>query len=124
MTKLGLHIVILAIAFNNLQLVQFAKLPVLLEHFKEHRQRDASVTVIEFLAMHYWGKDINDNDDSRDRQLPFKDQTVIHFSSYYIPFNRIEAPAPVTVVIDSKSPTLKVYYPDAVKGALFRPPQV
>ncbi|MCS3800813.1 hypothetical protein [Niastella sp. OAS944] len=122
-TKFGLYIVIIAIAFNNLQLAQLTKLPVLLEHFKEHRQRDANVTVMEFLAMHYWGQDINDNDDSRDKQLPFKDQTVIHFSSYYISFHHIEAPAPVAVFIHAKSPSLQVYYPDTVPGALFRPPQ-
>jgi hypothetical protein len=123
MCKLGCYIIVLIMALNHLQLLQWIKLPILLEHFTEHRQRDPHVTIMEFLAMHYWGRDINDDDDARDRQLPFKDETCVHFSSYDTPRHRIEAPAPVTFVLSPISPTLSVAFPNAVHGTLFRPPQ-
>ena len=38
----------------------------------EHRERDSSIEMLKFLSMHYWGQDIDDNDQDRDMQLPFK----------------------------------------------------
>lgn len=123
MAKLGYYIIIVAVALNHLQLAQLVKLPVLVQHFQEHRERDSRVTLLEFLAMHYWGQDINDDDDARDRQLPFKDETCVHFSSYDTPLHRIEAPTPVTFFLSSLAPHISVAFPHTVHGSLFRPPQ-
>ena len=66
-------VVLLAIAaVNSLSLQHIFKIPVLVAHYFEHQERGPDITVIEFLSMHYWGQDINDNDQERDMQLPFK----------------------------------------------------
>lgn len=47
-------------------------MPVLLEHFGEHRQRNPEVSFLHFLSMHYTQGDVSDSDHERDMQLPFK----------------------------------------------------
>jgi hypothetical protein len=65
-------ILLVIVSVNSLSLQHIFKLPVLIVHYFEHQQRGPDITVIEFLSMHYWGQDINDNDHERDMQLPFK----------------------------------------------------
>ncbi|WP_315816201.1 hypothetical protein [Paraflavitalea speifideaquila] len=57
---------------NDTSLNQLLKLPALIGHYMEHHQLDNRVDFVQFLAMHYWGTDLNDNDDDRDMQLPYK----------------------------------------------------
>ncbi|MBZ5856720.1 hypothetical protein [Flavihumibacter profundi] len=51
---------------------QLLKLPVVFEHFKEHRQEDKSISLLHFLAIHYLHGSPRDKDYDRDMQLPFK----------------------------------------------------
>ncbi|MGY0037534.1 hypothetical protein [Pedobacter sp. NJ-S-72] len=48
------------------------KLPHLVSHFQQHHQLNKEVGIIKFLSMHYFGEDLNDNDDEDDMKLPFK----------------------------------------------------
>lgn len=72
MKKTGIFIIFLILLVNNISLGQVYKLPVLINHFIEHQQRDGKVTFLDFMSMHYWGKDIDDNDQDKDMQLPYK----------------------------------------------------
>lgn len=54
------------------ELHQLLKLPILVEHFREHRRLDAGITLLDFLKEHYQGHTVRDNDYQRDMQLPFK----------------------------------------------------
>lgn len=62
--------------FLNTSLKELLKIPVLANHFAEHSELDPSVDFVDFLSMHYWGQDVNDNDQDRDMQLPFKKLTT------------------------------------------------
>jgi len=46
------------------------RLPILFEHFSEHKQKVNDISFWEFLVMHY---NSNVSHDSDDNQLPFKD---------------------------------------------------
>jgi hypothetical protein len=50
------------------------KIPVLLEHFSEHKNQDRALDFWSFLAMHYLVSQQahSDHDQDRDMQLPFK----------------------------------------------------
>lgn len=63
---------LVVIALNSFSLQHLFKLPILFVHYQEHQQRGTDITVMEFLSMHYWGTDINDDDQARDMELPFK----------------------------------------------------
>lgn len=67
---------------------QFYKLPVLLQHFKEH-QEIKKISFIDFLEMHYWGEDAKDNDADRDMQLPFKNISGNSLQLVFVPADKI-----------------------------------
>lgn len=54
--------------FHNL-----LKIPVLFQHFKEHRQLNPSISFWSFIKIHYQYPPVVDDDYQRDRQLPFRD---------------------------------------------------
>ena len=109
---------------NSLSLQQVLKLPVLVAHFFEHQQRGYSITVMEYLSMHYWGQDIDDNDHDRDMQLPFKKVDASQSSmTFFVPstFDVVSLDFPVKISYafpesdDISSSHL---------GSLFRPPRL
>lgn len=53
-------------------LQDLTKLPVLFEHYFEHKSLDSNITFINYLEHHYNDIPHTDNDEDRDSQLPFK----------------------------------------------------
>ncbi|WP_348620418.1 hypothetical protein [Pedobacter lusitanus] len=56
----------------NTSFSEIFKLPHLVCHFQQHHRLNSQIGIIEFLSMHYFGEDLNDNDDEDDMKLPFK----------------------------------------------------
>lgn len=48
------------------------KIEVMIEHLHEHQQTDNSVSLYKFLVMHYITDDSTDQDNERDKELPYK----------------------------------------------------
>jgi len=67
---------ILAISFlvlyinSNTEFHEMLRLPILLEHYSEHKQKVSDISFWDFLVMHYKTDVSHDSDDN---QLPFKD---------------------------------------------------
>lgn len=124
MKKVLLYPLLSILLINNISFNQFFKIPVLISHYLEHKQRNKSIDFIDFLSMHYWGKDMNDNDQDRDMQLPFKktpEQTCFQIA---IPFQKITHEKQVFVVIH----TIQLMHPDEhitnqALHSVFRPPK-
>lgn len=51
---------------------ELLKLPILADHFNEHRQLNKNVDLISFLVLHYQVEDGTDKDAEEDKKLPFK----------------------------------------------------
>lgn len=68
-----------AVLFTGTPLQQLLKLPVLVQHYFEHKQTNNSLSFANFLKLHYFEEeeDEDDNDYSRDSQLPFKSMALI-----------------------------------------------
>jgi hypothetical protein len=58
--------------FSTTELHQLLKLPVVFEHFAEHRKENKSISFLQFLDMHYMHGSPRDKDYSEDMKLPFK----------------------------------------------------
>jgi hypothetical protein len=58
--------------FSATGLNELLEINILVQHFYETKKNDNTVTFLHFLAMHYITDDLNDKDDDRDKQLPFK----------------------------------------------------
>ncbi len=114
---------VFALLAQTTELHEFVKLPILFEHYAEHQERDAKLKFLDFLSMHYWGDDMNDDDDNRDMQLPFKKLEVNTVHVHFLP--------PRTG-IKLKSIVFQIQYDYAIYkpsntlnpalSALFRPP--
>jgi hypothetical protein len=51
---------------------QLVKLPLLVEHFMEHKKAKTELTFWEFLCLHYTPSTDKDSDYAKDMKLPFK----------------------------------------------------
>jgi hypothetical protein len=73
--------------FSVTEAGQLVKLPVLFQHFAEHKIQDHHIGILPFLDIHYMHGSPKDKDYSRDMQLPFKKATgfILIFSANYVP---------------------------------------
>ncbi|OOQ61741.1 hypothetical protein [Mucilaginibacter pedocola] len=124
MKKIGIYLMLLLLTSDVDELHQLFKLPVLFEHFSEHKQRsNGRVSFVDFLEMHYWGDDMDDNDNDRDMALPFKKADA------HIVQNIILPPVQFTNITEFVLPVEQVFSkythqfcPDRALSAPFRPP--
>ena len=68
-----LSIVLLsAYLISSTEFSQLLKLPLLLEHFNEHKTLNEGTTLWSFMMMHYTNNDVEYAEHEQDMQLPFK----------------------------------------------------
>ena len=124
MGKASLYLIFSILFLNNTPLHQLCKIPVLIQHYQEHRQLDENVDLLDFLSMHYWGNDLNDNDEDRDRQLPFKEFNAGTHLGLFLPTQKFSI---ITAEVFYPSVLFHVlrneYLPDPSISSLFRPPK-
>ena len=58
--------------FSSTELKQLVKLPLLFQHYKEHKELDGGISFLQFLRIHYHDATVIDDDYAKDMQLPFK----------------------------------------------------
>lgn len=51
---------------------QLMKIPIFIEHYREHQSQAPQISLLEFVQMHYFKKQHDGGDFQRDMQLPFK----------------------------------------------------
>jgi hypothetical protein len=83
-----------AIIMAGTELHQLFKLPVLVQHFKEHQQEDKDISLVKFIIMHYFSGSPRDKDYDRDMQLPFKTADCTALVSIAVPPQSITAVRP------------------------------
>jgi hypothetical protein len=57
------------------------KLPLLIEHYEEHKEENKGLTFLGFLEMHYAQNTPQDGDYDKDMKLPFKSTTTSNLAS-------------------------------------------
>lgn len=58
--------------FSFTEISELLKLPVLIEHYGEHKAEDKDITILGFIALHYLNGSQKDSDYAKDMKLPFK----------------------------------------------------
>jgi len=61
------------------ELSQLLKMPLLVQHYLEHKEENHSITIWQFLYMHYALENAKDTD-IKDTKLPFKTSTNVAYS--------------------------------------------
>lgn len=107
------------------ELHQLLKLPILVEHFQEHKALNKDISLLDFLKEHYLGHTVIDNDYQRDMQLPFKTtdcvSTVLIALVEPVNFDILRA----EVFIEREFNLHKHYIPSqGVLNAIFQPPRL
>lgn len=66
-------------------------MPLLVEHFIEHREENSHLTLWQFLYMHYGMGDVKDADYDKDMKLPFKthDNCVTSIINVFLPAQKV-----------------------------------
>lgn len=112
--------------FGATEASQLLKLPVLVQHYYEHKAGNASVTLVQFLHMHYMGHDDNDDDNLRDMQLPFKtmnDCCMIAFNN--LPPQKIQMNEVVAYEVQQEFTLLNDATPFSISVEdIFQPPRL
>ena len=98
-------------------------MPQLISHFDQHHQLNPQISFIDFLEMHYYGEDINDNDDEEDMKLPFKKIDGHHVLSIGSPAEKsILLKVACLNLLTNSNFSYKLTYSSPTYGILFRPP--
>jgi hypothetical protein len=87
-----LFLVVLFLAQTPVQ--QILKLPVLIEHYIEHRAANSGISFLHFIKLHYFSGNLRYGDYDRDQQLPFRANDVIVMSSTMVLPGQIILAAP------------------------------
>lgn len=72
MKKLFSIVIISAYLISTTEFYQVLKIPMLAEHFFEHKSLNNGTTLWDFLIMHYTNNDVIYADHEKDMRLPFK----------------------------------------------------
>lgn len=124
MKRVWIFTILLALLAQTTELHEFVKLPILFEHYAEHQQRNSKLKFMEFLSMHYWGDDMDDDDNSRDMELPFKKLEVNHVPVHFLPPRiGIKLKSAVFLIRLDHPEYLPRYMTNPALSALFRPPR-
>ncbi|HWB26777.1 MAG TPA: hypothetical protein VG738_14940 [Chitinophagaceae bacterium] len=78
---------------------QLFKLPVVFQHFAEHKKENRNISFLQFLDMHYMHGSPMDKDHDRDMQLPFKTTgDCIAIAPVFVPLTaQVSIMAPVKI---------------------------
>lgn len=88
------------------EMSQLLKMPLLVQHYLEHKEENHSITIWQFLYMHYALENAKDTD-NKDMKLPFKTSTNISYSIALGLPNKLDFDIkPKTPLIEIK----KIYY--------------
>jgi hypothetical protein len=106
------------------ELHQFLKIPLLIEHYKEHKKQDPSISILQFLKIHYQGKIVHDQDEKKDQQLPFQSPdcaaSVVVITD--IP-SAISFEAPLPVILEQDKVVHSYNYAHQYLIDIFQPPR-
>jgi hypothetical protein len=107
------------------ELSQFFKIPVMIEHFTEHKKHNTNITFFKFLAAHYIYGDGNENDNERDARLPFKSHNSNVVNVLFSDFlsNSFVIIPPVKIVSACYIPEQELFE-SSYLSAIWQPPKI
>jgi hypothetical protein len=112
--------------FGATEAYQLLKLPILVQHYFQHKQQNASISLLDFLKEHYPEKIIVDDDFAQDMQLPFKTQqtNTLILDVVATPFSCIQQPNQHIIVNTINSSIYNnPYYSQILEKGIFQPPK-
>ena len=121
-------LLLLVVLFAHTELPQLLKLPVLVEHYLEHRHEDHQLSFLHFLSLHYFNGDPHDADYARDMQLPFKSLTA-QTAAFAVaplpqPYTGLSAPLAYAAAVSHPLSYAADWVPAGARAAIWQPPRL
>ncbi|MGN6530871.1 MAG: hypothetical protein ACTHK0_03860 [Ginsengibacter sp.] len=101
-------------------------MPLLVEHFIEHREENKHITLWQFLYIHYAMGDVKDADYDKDMKLPFKthDNCVTAISNVYLPSVKVCLEKPVQFLQKKRFATKAAFLCTSFPSNIWQPPRI
>lgn len=109
---------------STTELDQLLKIPILIEHFKDHQKQNPSLTFFDFMQMHY-DHPKKDADYKTDRKLPFVSHSI-HFTSIVTlnPIFHLAIKKGVPIILKSEISSKRVIdYVNTPLHSIWQPPK-
>lgn len=112
--------------FSTTELHQLLKMPLLVEHFIEHREENKNITLYQFLYMHYAMGGVKDADYAKDMKLPFKthDKCVTAISNVYLPPAKVSIEKPIQFLQKNSFSTQDQFLQTSFPSNIWQPPRI
>ncbi|MDB4919126.1 hypothetical protein [Mucilaginibacter sp.] len=106
------------------QLGEFARLPLLVQHYVQHKHLHPETTIYSFFKMHYLDKTVIDADYDQDMQLPFK---TVHLHCFGLQMSMPQSILTLSSVfyplIKEKLTSHRFTLPHSLLSSIFKPPR-
>lgn len=105
---------------------QVLKMPLLVEHFIEHRHENKNITLYQFLYMHYAMGDVHDADYAKDMKLPFKthDNCLASIINFYLPSQKVDITKPVQFIENQHFKRQEIFLQSTFLSNIWEPPKI
>ncbi|MDN4013664.1 hypothetical protein QX233_14395 [Chryseobacterium gambrini] len=110
---------------STTELYQFLKIPVLIEHYLEHKEQNPKLTIGSFFKIHY-DNPVKDSDYTKDQQLPFVSHAahLIIVCTPATPFTFQLSDKESNPIIKSKQTFYKsIFYNKDILNSIWQPPK-
>ncbi len=104
MKRLLLLLLMLQIASGNLFGHELSRLPFVWAHYEEHKAEDATLTLLDFLNLHYNNAEHEQQDEHRHHNLP------LHCSSHNLNVSIAELVRFINLIIEEKTTPIAFFY--------------
>ena len=112
--------------FSTTELHELIKLPLLIEHFSEHREQNKHITLWQFLYIHYAMGNVRDADYDKDMKLPFKshDNCVAGNTTIYLSLSeKLSIQNPFQFLEKKSFETEDHFLPTSFLSNIWQPPR-
>lgn len=125
MNKKAAYIFLAIYLLGATELSQLLKIPLLIEHYTEHKLDNGNLSLLSFMYMHYVGDDGDTTDEQKDQNLPFKSAHFQMQNTVVFAVFKYELPKIFVNMIRSVWPVMQSNSLSSIAlGSLFRPPRV
>jgi len=101
-------------------------MPLLVEHFIEHKHENKDITFYQFLYMHYAMGCVRDADYAKDMKLPFKthDNCLASIINVYLPSQKVVITKPVQFIENQHFKTQEPSLQSTFLSNIWQPPRI
>jgi hypothetical protein len=98
------------------------RLPLLVEHYVDHKRQVAEMSLVEFLSMHY---ETDVAHDDKDHELPFQDCShSLCCQCVVMPLQKISLTENSITIAQVHTSFYLLHKPELLSGDIFQPPKV